>query len=248
MFAKKKIFVVSLLQMDVFFLNSDILDKHFIWSGQSYFMHTASAVLGAALVAVLVSAGCLSAIFPYPSAPAPVQTSPVTSVPTTESPVSTVPVSQVALQLSDMPSGYILKDRSDISYQEMDQMSQNLGWKAGYSVTYYQLNQQEYEMTEINQVIDLYPLASMNDVFNIGENAVTSQDNGTTQIYQLPCPNMGQQTYAYRETDSQNPLSETTYSIIFINKDVYEQLTMTGTTTDFETLKGLAQTAADKIQ
>ncbi|MGB8309073.1 MAG: hypothetical protein WCE65_04475 [Methanoregula sp.] len=209
-------------------------------------MHTASAILGVVLVAVLVSAGCLSAIFPYPSTPAPVQTSPVTPVPTTESPVPTVPVSQMALQPSDMPSGYILKDRSDISYLEMDQMSQNLGWKAGYSVTYYQLNPQQYETTEISQIIDLYPLANMNDVFTISENTITSQNTGTIQIYQIPCPNMGQQTYAYRETDSQNPLL-TTYSIIFIKNDVYEQLTMTGTTTDFETLKELAQTAAAKI-
>jgi hypothetical protein len=213
-------------------------------------MHAASAVLLGVLVAVLVSAGCLSTIFPYPSKPAPVQTypvTPVTPVPTTESPVPAVPVSQLALQPSDMPSGYMLKDRSDISYLETDQMSQNLGWKAGYSVTYYLLNPQQYETTEISQIIDLYPLASMNDVFTISENAVTSQNTGTTQIYQLPCPNMGQQTYAYRETDSQNSLL-TTYSIIFIKNDVYEQLTMTGTTTDFETLKELAQTAADKIQ
>jgi hypothetical protein len=211
-------------------------------------MQSASAVLGTMLAAVLVSTGCLSAIFPYPSVPVPVQTSTLTPVPTTESPVSTVPLSQMALQLSDMPSGYILKDRSDISYPEIDQISHTLGWKAGYTVTYYRLNQQQYDMTEISQVIDLYSLASMNDVFNIGENAVTSQETGTTLIYQIPCPNMGQQTYAYRETDSQNPLSVTTYSIIFIHKDVYEQLTMSGTTTDFETLKGLAQIATDKIQ
>ncbi len=211
-------------------------------------MRTASAVLGTILVAVLLSAGCLSAIFPYPSASAPVETPTVTPVPTTENPFSTVPVSQMALQPSDMPSDYILRDRSDISYLEMDQISHTLGWKAGYTVSYYRLNPQQYDLTEVSQVIDLYPLANMNEVFNVEEDAITSLENGTTQIYQLPCPNMGEQTYAYRETDSRNSPLTTTYSIIFVNKDIYEKLTMSGTTTDFETLKELAQISADKIQ
>jgi hypothetical protein len=103
-------------------------------------------------------------------------------------------------------------------------------------------------MTELRQVINLYPLANMNKVFDIEEEAITAQENGTTQIYELPCPNMGERTFAYRKSDSRGPLDITTYSIIFTNKDVYEELTMSGTTTDFETLKTLARTAADMIQ
>jgi hypothetical protein len=209
-------------------------------------MHTGSGILCAILTAVLISAGCLSAIFPYPAVPAP--TPAPTPIPATESPVATVPVSQMALQPSDMPAEYILKDRSDLTYLEMDQMSHDLGWRAGYTVTYYRMNQEKYDMTELRQVIDLYPLANMNNVFNIETGAITGQENGTTQIYELPCPNMGDRTFAYREHDTQSPLSITTYSIIFTNKDVYEELTMSGTTTDFETLKELARTAADKIR
>jgi hypothetical protein len=210
-------------------------------------MHSGSAALCAVLAIVLVSAGCLSAIFPEPVPKATLTPTPV-PVPTTESPVATVPVSQMALQLSDVPSDYILKDRSDLTYLEMDQMSHDLGWRAGYEVTYYRLNQEKYDMTELRQVIDLYPLANMNKVFDIEEEAITAQENQTTQIYELPCPNMGQRTFAYREGTTQGPFSITTYSIIFTNKDVYEELTMSGTTTDFETLKALAKAAADKIQ
>ena len=210
-------------------------------------MQYAPVALAMVLGAVLISAGCLSALFPYPSTPSPIQTATITPVLTTQGPFSTVPVSQMALQLSDMPSGYILRDRSDISYPEIDQISQNLGWKAGYSVTYYRLNQQQYDMTEVSQVISRYSLERMNDVFTIEEDAITSGQTNTTHVYQLPCPNMGQQTYAFRETDANNSLSPMTYSIIFINKDIYEYLTMSGTTTDFETLKSLAQTAAGKI-
>ena len=211
-------------------------------------MHTGSGVLCAILAAVLISAGCLSAIFPYPAVPSPTRTPAPTAVPTTESPVATVPVSQMALQLSDMPSDYILKDRSDLTYLEMDQMSHDLGWRAGYMVTYYRMNQEKYDLTELSQVIDLFPLANMNKVFDIKEEDITSQENGTTQIYELPCPNMGERTFAYRKAGTQNPLSVTTYSVIFTKKDVYEELTMSGTTTDFETLKELARAAADKIQ
>jgi hypothetical protein len=210
-------------------------------------MYTGYGILSAVFAAVLISAGCLSTIFPYPSASEPTLSPVPTPVPTTISPVSTVPVSQMALQPSDMPTDYILQDRSDISYMEMDQISRNLGWRAGYTVTYYRLNQQQYDMTSVSQVIDLYTLTNMNTVFNIQEDAATAQGTGTTQVYELPCPNMGDHTFAYRKTDSQNPLL-TTYSILFTKKDVYEELNMSGTTTDFETLKDLAQTAAGKIQ
>jgi hypothetical protein len=211
-------------------------------------MHAGSGILCAIIAAVLVSSGCLSAIFPNPALPIPTQTPAPVPAPTTESPVTTVPVSQMALQPSDMPSDYILKDRSDLTYLEMSQMSHYLGWRAGYTVTYYRVNQEKYDLTELRQVIDLYPLANMNKVFDIEKEDITSKENSTTDIYELPCPNMGERTFAYREADTQSPLSITTYSIVFTNKDVYEELTMSGTTTDFEMLKELSQAAADKIR
>jgi hypothetical protein len=210
-------------------------------------METGWGILGALMVVIIVSAGCLSAIFPYPPLPAPAQTPAPTPVPTTISPVSTIPVSQMALQPADMPSDYILKDRSDIPYLQIDQMSRNLGWRAGYEVIYYRLNEQQYDLTEVSQVIDLFTPANMNMVFNEQEDAVNAGGTGTTQIYELPCPSMGDHTFAYRETDTQSPLL-TTYAIIFTKKDVYEELTMSGTTTDFETLKNLTLTASGRIQ
>jgi len=224
--------------------------KIIIWHCQSYLMHAGYGILFALCVAALVSTGCLSALFPYPSVPGQNQT-PVSlpsPVPTTASPVSTVPVSQMALQPSDLPSDYILRDRSDITYLEMDQIARNLGWRAGYQVTYYHLNQEQYDMTTINQVIGIYTPTTMNTVFNIRVDALNGQGTGTSQIFELPCPSMGDHTFAYRTNDAQNPLSFSTYSIIFTKKDVYEELNMSGTTTDFELLKSLAQTASARIQ
>jgi hypothetical protein len=210
-------------------------------------MYTGSGILCAVLAVVLVSAGCLSAIFPDP-VPASIPSPTPAPVPTTESPVATVTVSQMALQPSDIPSDYILKDRSDRTYLEMSQMSHDLGWRAGYAVTYYRVNQEKYDLTGLRQVIDLYPLANMNKVFDIEKEAILSQDTGTIKIYELPCPKQGERTYAYRKTDTRSSLPIASYTIIFTKKDVYEELTMGGTTTDFETLKELAQSAAEKIR
>ena len=40
----------------------------------------------------------------------------------------------------------------------------------------------------------------------------------------------------------------TSYSVIFVKKNVFEQMHMEGTTTDYEVLKTIAQTAAGRIQ
>ncbi|HNX17123.1 MAG TPA: hypothetical protein PKM50_02210 [Methanoregula sp.] len=211
-------------------------------------MNFGPGIIGAVLVAVLVSAGCLSAIFPEP-VPEPVVVTPEpTPLPTTESPVATVPVSRMALQPTDIPSDYILKSRSDITYLEMDPVDHDLGWKAGYSVSYYRMNEEKYDMTGLRQVIQIYTLANMKKIYDIQKDTIESQTYETTAFYELPCPKIGDRTFAYRITDKINPLSLSTYTIIFTKKDVYEELTMGGTTTDYETLKGLAKTAADKIR
>jgi len=210
-------------------------------------MYTGSAILCAVLAAVLISAGCLSSIFPEP-VPAPIPTPTPVPIPTTESPVSTVSVSQMALQPSDIPSDYILKSRSDLTYMEMSPISHDLGWRAGYTVTYYRINEEKYDMTGLRQVIYLYPLANMKKIYDLKKDSIDSYNPETTTVYELPCPKTGDRTFAYRMTDNSRSPSLSTYSIIFTKKDVYEELTMGGTTTDFETLKALAQTAADKIR
>lgn len=208
-------------------------------------MHTGPGIICAVFAAVVFSAGCLSSIFPDPLPVITVTATP-TPIPTTESPVVTVPVAQLALQSSDLPSDYILKDRSDITYLEVNQISHDLGWRAGYAVAYYRINREKYDITELRQTIALYSLANMNTVYNIGNDAVASGGTSATATYELPCPNVGDRTTAYRIASNQSAF--TTYTIVFIKKNAYEELTMEGTTTDFETLKGLAQVAADKIR
>ena len=211
-------------------------------------MYAGYGILCCLCVAALMGSGCLSALFSSPSVPESASTTVPTPVPTTVNPASTVPVSQMALQPTDLPSGYIIRDRSDISYLETDQIARNLGWKAGYKVTYYHLDPQQYDMTTISQEIDLYTPITMNTVFNVRKDSITGQGTGSSPIYELPCPSMGDHTFAYRTGDSSDPYSYTSYSILFTRKDVFEEINMSGTTTDFELLKSLAQTASDRIQ
>lgn len=212
-------------------------------------MQTGYVLICTVVAAVILSAGCLSAIFPDLPLQTPVPASPVpTPVPTTGSPVATMPAARLALQASDLPSDYILKDRSDISYLEADQISKDLGWRAGYTVSYYRINRDKYDLTQLGQQINLYSLDSMNTVYNIRKEAITDGESGTATVYVLPCPNVGDRTIAYRISHNQTSGSYPSYTILFIKKNVCEELSMSGTTTDFETLKSLARLAADKIQ
>ncbi|WP_292370224.1 hypothetical protein [Methanoregula sp. UBA64] len=208
-------------------------------------MHTGAGLLCVVLAAALASAGCLSAIFPDPVAPTPEITAAPSPVPTTNSPVATVRASDMALEPADMPADYILKERSDLTYRETEQVLRDLGWRDGYQVTYYRMNKAKDDLTGFRQVIGIYARENMNLVYNVKKDAVVAGTGSGETIYELPCPNLGEHTYAFRKPTA-DPFSST-YTIIFTKKNVYEELTMGGTTTDYETLKALARSAADKI-
>ena len=152
------------------------------------------------------------------------------------------------MQLSDIPSDYILKDRSDAIYPEQNQLSRDLGWRQGYSVTFYRINLEKYDLTGLRQTIGVYPLKNMNKVFNLAQDEMESLSNGTIAVYEVPLYKIGDESRAYKTVDSRDPNRGGVYTIIFVKKDVFERLEMGGTTTDYETLKHLANTAAGKIR
>jgi hypothetical protein len=65
-------------------------------------------------------------------------------------------------------------------------------------------------------------------------------------VDELSDPNIGDSSMAFRFTKPGIDTKE--YLIIFVKKDVYEQLDMSGTVTDYESLKQLATIAAAKIK
>ena len=175
------------------------------------------------MVAMLVSMGCSqTASEPVPT-PSPVPERTLVPAPTPESPVSTVLPSAMALQLSDLPEDYILKDRADTIYPEPSQISRDLGWRMGYSVTFYRVNLVKFDMTGLRQIIGLYPIRNMNKVFDLAQDEMESQANGTITVFEIPLYRIGDQSIAYKTQDPSDPSHPAVYSILFVKKDVFEK-------------------------
>ena len=192
----------------------------------------------------ILSPGCISEI----ATPAVVRTvAPVAVISTPESPVATLPAAGMALQVTDLPSDYHLRDRTVTAYGGIGQIFRDLGWQQGYLVTFYRLDTDIGDMTSIIQEIDIYPLDSVKDAYSLKKEALLPPDDSRTD-YQVPFPRTGDRSIAWREVRSYNNIPVVTYTVIFTKKNVYERISMTGTSTDYEVLKDLAMTAAARIQ
>lgn len=191
----------------------------------------------------ICSAGCLSL------APAPLpQQTPVPATPTApESTSATVPPGSMALQLADIPPDYLIKDRTVIAYSEVSQIAHDLGWQQGYRVTFYRLNREKDDLTGIYQSISIYPPENMDKVYAIETEEIISGKN-SANFYEIPFPAIGDKSIAFRETRTGDPFDLAVYTVIFKKKNVFETITMGGTTTDYEILKNVVRNAADKIQ
>ena len=199
----------------------------------------------------VISAGCLS---PAPALPPPQTPLPATLLTPVLTPVLTplstsaiVTPGGMALQLTDVPPDYLIKDRTVIAYAEVSQIAHDLGWQQGYRATFYRMNREKEDLTGIRQTINVYPPENMNKVYAIETEGLLSNENGTTR-YEIPFPATGDKSIAFRETKVGDPLDLAVYTVIFKKKNVFETITMGGTTTDYEMLKDVVRKAADKIR
>ena len=191
----------------------------------------------------ICAAGCLSPAPASPSLQAPLPA----TLPIPESTIATIPPGSMALQLTDVPPDYLIKDRTVIAFSEVSQLARDLGWQQGYRVTFYRMNREKDDMTGIRQSISIYPPENMIKVYAIETEGIISHGNGTTR-YEIPFPATGDKSMAFRETRTGDPMDLAVYTVIFKKKNVLETITMGGTTTDYETLKTVVRKAADKIQ
>jgi hypothetical protein len=197
------------------------------------------------LICVLLTAGC--SFLDWGSSPTQPTSLPLSS-PTPESKLSTIELSAMALQLSDLPDGYSIKERSDVSYAEISPMARDEGWKKGYFVSFYRMNVKNYDITGITQQISSYPPNRMTLIFDEVKNNLITRADASISVTELPFPKTGDRTIALRSVDANDQYGIITYTVIFTKKDVLEQIEMRGTTTDYEVLKDSAQKAASKIQ
>ena len=203
------------------------------------------AIIVGVLICTLCTAGC------FLLDPAPQVVPPVTQVtlpPTPESRIATVEPSGMALQLADLPEGYVIRERSDVAYADINPLARNEGWKKGYYVAFYRMNTRNYDITGITQQISVYPPDRIRIIFEEVKTGVESRANASVSVAELPFSKTGDRSIALRLTDTNDQYGVMTYTVIFTKKDVLEQIEMKGTTTDYEVLKNIAGTAAGKIR
>ena len=119
-------------------------------------------------------------VHPHPlPRPTPTPTPTPVVPPAPESRTVTVPPSDMALQLSDMNSDYIIKDRSVMISPEVTQLTRDLGWRQGYFVQFYRLDKDKDDQTFVRQSVNIFPLENMNKVFSIEKEDMKSRSNGS---------------------------------------------------------------------
>jgi hypothetical protein len=198
------------------------------------------------VILVLCSAGCLDTLFGTPPSTTEISVPP--TVPTTESPQSIVPPSDMALQPADLPSEYILRDRSVTAFPEVSQVARDLGWRQGYFVSFDRVNNDKNDLTRIRQSISIFSLDGINRVFLIEKEDLKNQQVSPATRYEIPFPTIGERSIAFRDANPGDPERPVTYTVIFTRKNVYEKITMSGTSTDYETLKRLVKRAEVLVQ
>ena len=161
--------------------------------------------------------------------------------------LSTIEPSEMALQSDELPENYQIKERSEQVKSDVVKSALDLGWKKGYIVKFVQVDLNNLEVTSIEQGISIYPIENINKSLSLQRDESTKYTaNISYTIDDLSNPNIGDQSQAYRITNKLD--NSKSYAIDFTKQDVFESLRMSGTFTDYEILKELAQTAAEKIE
>ena len=154
----------------------------------------------------------------------------------------------MALQPSDLPSDYILQDRSVMASPEVSQLSRDLGWRKGYFVSFYRMDSNNNVLTRIRQSVSIFTSDGMNGVFLVEKEDLENQQISPETQYEIPFPAVGERGIAFRDTNPADTERPVTYTVIFTKKNVHEKITMSGTNTDYETLKRLVQRAEVLVQ
>lgn len=198
------------------------------------------------VILVLCSAGCLENQSGEPprktETPAPTTVIPVQ----TNSPLKSP--SEMALQPGDLPSDYILQDRSVMASPEVSQLGRDLGWRQGYFVSFYRMDSNNHVLTRVRQSVSIFISDTMNGIFLVEKEDLKNQQISPGTRYEIPFPAVGERSIAFRDMNSTDAEWPVTYTVIFTKKNVYEKITMSGTSTDYETLKRLVQRAEALVQ
>jgi len=208
------------------------------------------SALSIGLIILLVCiVGCTSTAPPtsqITKSPSSLQATPT---PNPENKLSTIEPSEMALQLSDVPPDFTIKERSERTRSDVDKSAIAMGWKKGYYVEFKQINVPTQDSVAIIQKISVYPLNNINQLLTQNKtdlNNITAAKK--VQVAQLSDPKIGDSSQAFwvRSTDPNTPYLG--FVIGFVKKDVYELIAIGGTSANYQTLKDIANKAAAKIK
>ncbi|MCX5905340.1 MAG: hypothetical protein NTV89_18150 [Proteobacteria bacterium] len=208
-----------------------------------------SIILTAVLLLILgvFIAGCTSNTSSSSPSPAQTTTSQPSSVQTTASQLSTIDPSHMALTLSDVPTGFTMKMGTERTSSDVSQTALADGWKKGYYVEFDKTNTAIRDYEVLQQTISIYPINNLNQVMTEASTSLLKEANATITVEQLSDPKIGDSSKAFRIKSNILGMPVTKFSIYYVKKDVFEGLSMGGTSADYETLKQLANVSASKI-
>lgn len=151
--------------------------------------------------------------------------------------------SELALEVSDLPEGYAIKERTPRLKSDVSKEAIDLRWEDGYYTRFARVGDDIFDVTVINHQISIYPIENIEKVLEFPE-----ESNGNITYEGLPLTDLGVKSKAYRVTaTSEFGEEERYYQIEFIKKNVYESFYMSGTATDYELLKEIVKKAIKKI-
>src|SRR3989344_1720752 len=146
---------------------------------------------------------------------------------------TTKTTSELALVLSDLPEGYTIKERTPRLKSDVSKEAIDLGWEDGYYIRF----------ARIEQFISIYPINDVKKVLDLPE-----QSNENVTYEELPSSDLGVESKAYRITYiDEFGTQERVYQIEFFKKNVYQEIDMSGTATDYELLKEIVKKSIKKI-
>ena len=156
---------------------------------------------------------------------------------------------ELALQLSDFPPGYVIEERGERLESDVDKRAFEFGWKEGYYSIFQKGNEASTEFTIVTQSISVYPVENISEIFTSSKKIYMEESIANGIVEELSKPNIGDNSFAYRETvEDEFEGTFRLYTIVFVKKDYYEEFRMGGITTDYELLRDVAMKAESKIE
>jgi hypothetical protein len=209
-------------------------------------------ILTALVCAMLASSGCSTTSSSAPATPASA----------TPAPAATLAL--LALTPADVPPGYTQTGSREKNAAEVSRLALDLGWQAGYVVTFTNNSAGPDDRTTVVQTLTVYPENSIPGVIGV----IVRQERSDTDMTfsDIPAPGIGDTSGGFTGKaharlivttyDNSNPLAPAAartepkqdFAEIYFSKgSIFEVIRMTGHGLDAATVTTLARTAYAKI-